>query len=174
VDAERERSIRQFLYREARLLDNRRYREWLNLMTDDIEYIMPTRFNRLRDGPNDEWEIEKELADLKLFDEDKTSLEDRIDRLYSGMAWAEDPPSRTRHLITNIEYEDGDNPNEARVYSNFLAYRNRLQGLDGDEDFFLGQREDILRQVEGEWRLAKRRVILDVVLIKAQNVSIFF
>ena len=174
MDAERHRAIQQFLYREVRLLDDRKYREWLNLMTDDIEYTMPTRFNRLREGPADEWEIERELGELALFDEDKASLLDRIDRLYSGMAWAEDPPSRTRHLITNIEPTDGDKADEAKVYSSFLAYRNRLQGLDGDEDFFVGRREDVLREVDGEWKLAKRRIILDVVLIKAQNVSIFF
>ena len=53
--------------------------------------------------------------DLALMDEDKDSLTRRIDRLITGMAWAEDPPSRTRHIITNIEVEAGDAEGELRV-----------------------------------------------------------
>ena len=96
-------SVEQFLYREARLLDDRKFRDWLELFTDDVRYWMPTRFNRLRDGPEEQWEVEKEHDTLGFFDETKESLQRRVERFYSGMAWAEDPPSRTRHFLSNIE-----------------------------------------------------------------------
>jgi len=111
LDAETIRSVEQFLYREARLLDERRFHEWLDLFTDDIHYWMAARTNRYprsskaiaifdADGYPDE---NAEAADeFGLFDEDIGTLRARVARLDTGMAWAEDPPSRTRHLITNI------------------------------------------------------------------------
>jgi 3-phenylpropionate/cinnamic acid dioxygenase small subunit len=168
------RDVEKFLYTEARLLDGRRFREWLALMADDIRYWMPTRHNRKRDGPNEQWEVEKELDDLGWLDETKASLTMRVDRLYSGMAWAEEPPSRTRHLITNVEILDSSNPAEVQVVSNFMVYRSRLEGLANDTDFFVGQREDTLRNVDGCWQLASRRIIADFMVLNAQNLSIFF
>ena len=98
------REVEQFLYREARLLDNRQFHEWLELLTDDLRYWMPIRSNRypvnskaitILDGSRyEESEVSSE-NDLALMDEDKDSLTRRIDRLDTGMAWAEDPPSRT-------------------------------------------------------------------------------
>lgn len=171
---ERFHAIEQFLYKEARLLDDRRFNDWLELLTDDISYTMPTRYNRLRAGPDEQWEVERELDELCYFEETKASLTQRVQRFFSGMAWAEEPPSRTRHLITNIEVLDGDSPEEAVVYSSFLTYRSRLEGQKGDEDSFVGRREDVLRRVNGEWKVAKRRIIIDAVVINAQNLSIFF
>ena len=167
-------SVEQFLYMEARLLDERRFRDWIELLADDIDYVMPTRFNRMRDGPNEQWEVEKELAELPYFEENKGSLMARVARLYSGMAWAEEPPSRTRHVITNIEAYSTAKPDEVLVYSNFLLYRSRLEGFEGDADFFLGRRDDTVRQEAGGWRLTRRRIIPDDIVMKAQNLSIFF
>ncbi|MGH2585141.1 MAG: 3-phenylpropionate/cinnamic acid dioxygenase subunit beta [Dehalococcoidia bacterium] len=171
---ERIHSVEQFLYREARLLDDRRFRDWLPLLTDDISYTMPTRFNRLREGPNEQWEVEKELDELCFFEETKDSLSARVERFYSGMAWAEEPPSRTRHLITNVEVLDTGTEDEVLVYSSFLTYRSRLEGREDDENFFVGRREDTLRLVDGGWRLARRRIITDAIVMNAPNLSIFF
>ncbi len=110
------REVEQFLYREARLLDSRRFREWLELFTDDIRYWMASRTNRYPKHSKaisildparyveDDITAEDELA---ILDEDKGTLKARVDRLDTGMAWAEDPPSRTRHMIANIEVEAG-------------------------------------------------------------------
>ncbi|WP_089938409.1 3-phenylpropionate/cinnamic acid dioxygenase subunit beta [Candidatus Entotheonella palauensis] len=166
--------VEAFLYREARLLDDRKFRDWLDLLTEDVRYWMPTRHNRMREGPDEQWEVEKELDVLGFFDETKSSLALRVERFYSGMAWAEDPPSRTRHFISNVEVITTERANEVRVYSNFLAYRSRLEGLEGEEDFFAGRREDILRREHGEWKIAQRRIIFDGLVLNAQNLSIFF
>src|SRR6202790_1317586 len=63
--------------------------------------------------------------ELAILDETKATLAGRVARLDTGMAWAEDPPSRTRHMISNIAVEPGDAESEIRVFSNFSVYRSR-------------------------------------------------
>ena len=110
------RQVEQFLYREARLLDDRQLRQWLELLTDDIKYWMPIRSNRypvnskaisIMDGSRYEEDDLSKEDELALMDEDKDSLQRRVDRLDTGMAWAEDPPSRTRHFVSNVEVQPG-------------------------------------------------------------------
>ena len=174
------REVEQFLYKEARLLDNRQFHQWLELLTDDLRYWMPIRSNRypvnskaisILDGSRyEESEVSSE-SDLALMDEDKDSLTRRVDRLDSGMAWAEDPPSRTRHIITNIEVEAGDSKDELRVYSNFFMYRTRAET---EQDFYIGSREDVLRRDNGQLRVASRKIVLDQTVLLAKNLSNFF
>ena len=109
--------------------------------------------------------------ELALLDETKASLRARIARLDTGMAWAEDPPSRTRHMISNVEVEEGDTASELKVYSNYLVYRTRGET---EQDFYIGRREDVLRQVNSAWRIARRKIILDQNVLLAKNISIFF
>jgi 3-phenylpropionate/cinnamic acid dioxygenase small subunit len=87
------------------------------------------------------------------------------------MAWAEDPPSRTRHIITNIEVEPGDAASELTVYSNFVVYRTRAET---EQDFYIGARQDILRAVDGGWKIAHRKLVLDQNVLLPKNVSVFF
>jgi len=178
VDAETQHAVEQFLYAEARLLDSRRFLDWLELFTDDCRYWMPTRRNRLRAGAGEQWEIEDELEDehaLGFFDDNKTTLTRRVRRLYTGMAWAEDPPSRTRHLIGNVEIEPAEGEDELFVRSGFMLFRSRNEGLGKDEDIFTGSREDVLRpDGTGSWKIARRRIIPDFVTINSQNLSILF
>ena len=174
------REVEQFLYREARLLDSRRFSEWLEMLDDDIRYWMPTRSNRypvnskaisILDGSRYE---EQELSsddELAIMDETKDSLVRRVARLDTGMAWAEDPPSRTRHIVTNIEVEPGDSPDQMRVYSNFVMYRSRGEI---DQDFYIGCREDTLRRESGQLRISSRKIVLDQNVLLAKNVSNFF
>jgi 3-phenylpropionate/cinnamic acid dioxygenase small subunit len=174
------REVEQFLYREARLLDERRLHEWVALFTEDARYWMSGRSSRYPAASkaigilDHERYRETELAgdnELALFDETKATLQARVARLDTGMAWAEDPPSRTRHLITNIEVEAGEVPSELQVYSNYLVYRTRGET---EQDFYVGRREDVLRQVDGVWKIARRKITLDQNVLLAKNVSIFF
>ncbi len=174
------REIEQFLYREARLLDDRKFHDWLDLLTDDIRYRMPVRSNRypviskaisILDGSRyEEDELSKE-GELAIMDEDKDSLTRRVDRLDTGMAWAEDPPSRTRHFVSNVELEPGATDSELKVYSNFIMYRTRGET---EQDFYVGKREDILRKEGGQWKVAYRKIVLDQTVLLAKNVSNFF
>ena len=174
------REIEQFLYREARLLDDRKFHEWLELLTDDIRYWMPVRTNRypvtskaisILDGSRyEEGELSKE-GELAIMDEDKDSLTRRVARLDTGMAWAEDPPSRTRHFVSNVEVEPGATAAELKVYSNFIMYRTRAET---EQDFYVGCRQDVLRNVDGQWKVAYRKIVLDQTVLLAKNVSNFF
>jgi 3-phenylpropionate/cinnamic acid dioxygenase small subunit len=174
------REIERFLYREARLLDERRFHEWLTLLADDIRYWMVGRSNRYpraslaiamldpdRYGNRDP----EEADELALLDETKTTLAARVARLATGMAWAEDPPSRTRHLVTNIEVEPGERDGEFRVRANFLVYRSRA---GTEQDFYVGGREDLLRRTPEGWQIAHRKLLLDQNVLLAKNISIFF
>jgi 3-phenylpropionate/cinnamic acid dioxygenase small subunit len=174
------REVEQFLYREARLLDERRFHEWLELFTDDVSYWMAGRRSRYPKSskaiaildPDRYFEDDSsEDAELAILDENNQTLSARIARLDTGMAWAEDPPSRTRHLLANIESERGDAESELKVHSNFLVYRSRSET---EQDFYVGARRDVLRRVDGAWRIARRKVILDQNVLSAKNVSIFF
>ena len=96
---ERQFSVEQFYYDEAAMLDSRNYADWIKLFADDTHYFMPVRRTMTSN------ELEKEFTQpgsIAFFDDDKAALEARIRKLDTGYAWAEDPPSRTRHLITNV------------------------------------------------------------------------
>ena len=174
------RAIERFLYREVRLLDERRFHEWLDLLTDDIRYWMGARSNRYPRRSkaiailDPDRYVEEDLAgeeELAILDETKETLKARVARLDTGMAWAEDPPSRTRHFVGNIEVEPADGAADFRVRTNFLVYRSRAET---EEDFYVGARRDLIRRVEGEWKIAERKLILDQNVLTAKNVSIFF
>ena len=159
-----------FYIREAWLLDERRLTEWLDLFTDDVLYFMPRRKN----VPRGETQRElTPLGDLAILEEDKRYLTMRVARLDTGMAWAEDPPSRTRHLFTNIRVVPTETADEFTVHSNYLLYRTRLEH---DVEFFVGTREDLLRRVDDGvgWQIARRKVVLDQSTLNAKNLSMFF
>jgi 3-phenylpropionate/cinnamic acid dioxygenase small subunit len=162
------REVEQFLYHEARLLDERRFHEWLELFTDDTRYWMPTRSNRL--SHEQEREVSG-LNELAYFNDNLDMLKARVDRLDSGMAWAEDPPSRTQHLVTNVQVEEAEKPDEYEVTSLFLLYRNRLEH---ETDLFCGTRYDTLRRVDGELKIAHRKIVLAQNVVMAKNLSVFF
>jgi 3-phenylpropionate/cinnamic acid dioxygenase small subunit len=106
---------------------------------------------------------------LAILEEDKRYLEMRVARLDSGMAWAEDPPSRTRHLIGNLETAPQDN-GEVQARTAFLVYRSHLET---DHQLLSGSREDVLRQVAGGWKVAKRTILLDANVFLDKNLSVF-
>jgi 3-phenylpropionate/cinnamic acid dioxygenase small subunit len=167
--------VEQFYYEEAELLDDGRFADWLELLADDLDYWMPTRTNRLRRQQALSIAARGEAG---YYDETKESLAWRIRRFDSGMAWAEDPPSRTRHLITNIvvrHIDPGQHPDfsaeDLEVRSAFLVYRNRLER---EENVFAGRRVDILRRTAEGLRVARRVILLDQHVLQAKNISTFF
>jgi 3-phenylpropionate/cinnamic acid dioxygenase small subunit len=159
--------LMQFYIHEAWLLDDRKFHDWLDLFTDDVFYFMPRRRNVLRKDLDREL---SEVGDLAIFEDDKTYLKMRVERLDTGMAWAEDPPSRTRHLIGNLIAEPLPN-GEVNAKTAFILYRSHHET---EEDLFAGSREDTLRRVEGQWKIARRVIVLDANVILAKNLSIFF
>jgi 3-phenylpropionate/cinnamic acid dioxygenase small subunit len=169
VDAKIRVEVEQFLYFEASLLDERRYADWYRLLADDIHYWMPSRMNRLMHEVDKENTTENQLG---LFDDNKRSLSWRVEQLLTRKHWAEDPPSRTRHVVTNVRIETSATANEYAVRSNFLVYRNRLET---EVDIWVGERQDVLRRCEPmAWQIARRTIILDQNVVLSKNLSILF
>jgi phthalate 3,4-dioxygenase subunit beta len=161
---ERHQRVHQWLVEEAELLDNRRYREWLERMTDDVVYRMPVRVttaHSLEDSM---------LDDMDHFDEDRYSLGKRVERFETEHAWTEDPPSRTRHYVTNVRVSEDDG-DELIAKSYLLLFRSR--GDVREPDLVSAERTDVLRQVDGELRLARRDVLVDESVLRTQNLAVF-
>lgn len=157
--------VYEFLMREAELLDGHREREWVELCTDDVVYRMPVRETRER-GAGEGFDEQ-----MYYFDETRGSLELRVRRLETEYAWAEEPPSRTRHFVTNVRVSAGEVENEFAVRSNLLLYRS--QGTELHQDLISAERRDALRRTEEGLRLARREILLDHSVLTTHNLSIF-
>jgi len=167
VNLQLQHEVEQFLYMEADFLDHRQFHEWLDLFTEDAHYWMPIRSTRARGDEENEFTKEWENS---YFDDDKPMLAQRVAKFDTGFSWAEDPPSRTRHLVTNVRIRDGVGTDELTVTCNFIVYRSRMAT---DEDLWVGEREDRLRKVEGQWRIAGRKIFLDQTVLRSKNLSSF-
>jgi biphenyl 2,3-dioxygenase subunit beta len=159
--------VERFYTREAALLDQHEYEQWVALFSDDTHYFMPLRRTLPRRERQREFTSPGEMA---FFDDNKALLTARVMKLATGTAWAEDPPSRTRHLITNVRIVEVDGP-EVSVDSNFLLYRSRLRA---EEDHWFGFRRDLLRRNGEGFEIARRHVFLDQTVLLSQNLSNFF
>lgn len=157
--------IHQFLVQEADLLDSRRYQDWLALFTEDIVYKMPVRVTRAHTL---EGSI---LDDMDHFDEDMYSLKKRVERFATEHAWTEDPPSRTRHFVTNVRVYPGDDDGELRVKSYLLLFRSR--GDNREPDILSAERTDIFRREGERHKIAEREILVDESVLNTQNLAVF-
>ncbi|NMI00177.1 aromatic-ring-hydroxylating dioxygenase subunit beta [Pseudonocardia acidicola] len=156
--------VAQFYYHEARLLDDRRFDEWIELFTTESTYWAPVRVTR--EGDPDRMQ----RGELALFDDDFGTLELRVTSLSAKSAWAEIPPSRTRRLITNVTATDAGDGRVAAA-SNFVVFRSRLEAT---EHTFYGAREDILVRDGASWRILERKILLDHNVYTSDNISVLF
>jgi 3-phenylpropionate/cinnamic acid dioxygenase small subunit len=156
----------EFLHREAELLDTGEFAAWLELLTADVAYSMPVRLNTDRRGQS------PYPQETEIFAENLASLRVRVNQLTTDFAWAESPASRTRHFVTNVRVYATAVPEELAVRSYVLVYRS--QGTQTTADLFAGERDDLLRQVAGAWRLARRTIYLDQAVVGATHLAIFF
>lgn len=170
TDPALQQEIEQFYYREAALLDARAYEAWLGLMEPDIRYVMPLRTTRAMREADREFGDDGEFAH---FDETYATLYGRVRKALSEFGWAENPPSRTRHLVSNVMIEAGSERNSYEVSSVFLLYRNRLER---QTDLFAGERRDLLRRSATDmgFRIARRTIVIDQSTLLSNNLSIFF
>ncbi|MDP3926979.1 MAG: 3-phenylpropionate/cinnamic acid dioxygenase subunit beta [Hydrogenophaga sp.] len=159
--------ILQFLYVEARLLDETRLKEWGDTLAQDLIYTAPLRETR----PVSQ-QAASVVRTMQHYHDDWRSVMGRIVRLTgTKSAWAEDPPSRTRRLVTNVMVEATDKPGEYSVRSYLLVTRSRF---NFDEfDLISAERRDVLR-VDGEsFKLARREILLDQAVLGTPNLAIF-
>jgi 3-phenylpropionate/cinnamic acid dioxygenase small subunit len=164
--------IEDFLASEADLLDARRFEDWLALFTEDVRYWMPMARNVATENLSEEFTEER--AETNWIDEGIETLRQRVNQLATGVHWAEQPPSRTTHMISNLRLTDirpdASNPREVATRCRFLVYRNRQED---EQDLYVGKRNDTLRRVDGGWRIARREIFLDQNVLLSKNISVF-
>lgn len=161
------RAIKAFLYREARVLDEGDYDSWLEMLAPDIHYWMPIIENRRKSDPAGTYSSGR----MAYFDDDLNYLKVRVKRLQAQTAWSEDPATRQVHVVTNIEIEPTEVASEFVVRSVLLSYRNRGER---DQGMQFARRTDLLRQSDGNWLLARRRILLTQNVLLSRNINTFF
>ena len=165
-DDERHLEMHRWLVDETYLLDAQAYTEWLDLLADDIHYLMPVRVTtsarhaRLDTAPG-----------MAHFDEDKYSLSRRAARFLTEHAWTEDPPSRLRHHLSNVRTFATEDPDHLVVDSALLLFRSR--GDVREAALLSAGREDLLRRDGEQWKLRRRTILVDESVIRMQNLAIF-
>ena len=166
--------IEDFLYAEADLLDERRFRDWLNLLTEDITYFMPIRRN-VKFGQHADRENTRQGDGISWFDEDKWTLTKRVDQILTGVHYAEEPLSRVCHMVSNVQIRrvvpSIEEPREVEIRCRFLVYQNRVEY---ETYTFVGKRSDVIRMTPNGWKIAQREIILDQSVLLAKNLSTFF
>jgi 3-phenylpropionate/cinnamic acid dioxygenase small subunit len=154
--------VEAFYRTEILLLQDLRYRQWLELMDDGITYRVPVTTLTM------EGLVAADDA-LGYYDEDLALLKARVDKLESKQSWVEHPPSRLRYFIQVLDVaQQADGSVTAR--SNLLLYQHRWN-LDQN---FTGERRDVLKPVAGGFRLRSRVVVLDRQAFTHQGLSVFF
>jgi benzoate/toluate 1,2-dioxygenase beta subunit len=136
--------VENFLYREARLMDSHEYDQWFELWTADARYWIPCN--------QDDHDTRTHVS---LVHEDHEGLVDRITRLKSGSAWAQDPRSRLCRIVGNIEYEDTD-ASEIEAHSTF----NLTAVRRGRTEIIAGRNLHRLRRTDEGLRMVAKTVIL--------------
>lgn len=168
------REIEEFLYDEANLLDERRFKEWLDTLADDLRYFMPMEYN-VKFGEHATRELTKREEQMSWFNEGKWSLGKRAEQILTGVHWAEEPLSRVCRMVSNVQLnaietnESGEQ--EVEVTSRFLIYQNRCEY---EQYFFVGDRFDRIRRTGQGWKLAAREIRIHQNVLLAKNLTIFF
>ncbi len=139
--------IEDFLYEEAALLDEWRLRDWLELLTDDVVYEVPSTDVPDGDSRNTLFIVADDAERLRL----------RVEQLLGKSAWAENPKSRTRRLISNVRLREVDG-DTLKITANFVVYRMR----SGHIDTYIGRYEHTLVQRDGTLKIRYRRAVLDL------------
>lgn len=165
--------IEEFFYDEAEKIDNRQFNEWLDMLHEDLRYFMPMRRN-VKFGQHAELENTREDEGISWFNEDKWTVGKRVEQILTGVHYAEEPLSRTSHLITNVQIQNVDDHNNTSTVETscrFIVYLNRVEY---ETYYFVGKRYDRLVKDDGKWKVIHREIILDQNVLMAKNLSTFF
>jgi len=158
----RERLAEFYAY-ETALLDDDQLHEWLDLMDDDVRYVMPmreTRQGKPSTNPN---------PTFYLYNDDKESLKSRVARFDTGLALVESPPSATQRLVSDILVLETA-PDHVDVRSSFWVLQVRDET---NETLFAGHRKDRLRIIGDGFRVLRRDITLAHYVLP-RTISLFF
>ncbi len=138
--------VEQFLYREARLLDERRFEEWMELFAEDGYYWVPAAPDQ--DDP---------YQAVSIFLDDRDLMKTRIERLGHSMIHSQEPHSRTCHYVSNVEVDEAyGEVNEILAYSTQMMLEFRLD----KQTSYGGRCRHLLRKTDGNLEIAWKRVDL--------------
>lgn len=154
----------EFLAFEAKLLDERRFREWFALLDDSFVYHVPLREARMSfadEVPSEGYRIH----------DTKSHIENRIKRLESGAAWSETPPSRTLRVVGSVLVREGDSNDLISVESALLLYRQR--GTEQMGDVLAVRRNDVLRLNSEGLMLYRRNALIADTTLLTPNLGVF-
>jgi 3-phenylpropionate/cinnamic acid dioxygenase small subunit len=137
--------VENFLYREARLMDDNAYDAWLDLYAADALYWVPCNADDIDPA-----------RQISIYYDNRERLEERITRLKSGAAHAQEPKSRLLRLISNVEIGDAADNGDITVYANFhlTELRRSRQRL------IAGRTQHKLRPTDGSFKIVLRKVML--------------
>lgn len=156
ADKDTTHRVESFLFYEAQLLDAWRLTEWLDLLSEDCRYLVPSTDAPDSDAPD---RVVFIIADSY------PQIVGRVERLESEYAFVERPRSRTRRLITNVRVHDSGS-DEYEVWSNFAVYRYRR----GASHVFTGEyRHRLVRAADGGFSIRERRATLDTEELRPQG-----
>lgn len=136
----------QFLYHEAKLLDERRFRDWMALFTEDGTYWVPAVPNQ--DSPFDQ---------ASLFYDDRNLMRTRVERLEHPRIHVQTPPSRTAHLVGNVMVEEADVARGGYMVGSTVIM---VEFRDDAQRVFAGHQRHRLRGHNGSFRIVQKRVDL--------------
>ncbi|MGI9556539.1 MAG: aromatic-ring-hydroxylating dioxygenase subunit beta [Solirubrobacterales bacterium] len=152
--------VRAFLDREAELIDDRRFAEWLELVDEDFTYRMPVPFTP--DNPTTPAHDDSAFV----IDETRETLTEHWFRRFEPemweMAWAENPPVRYRHFISNVRVREGEADGEYDVRSNAIVTGTRQS--DPPIPLYVERFDRVIE--DGGLRLGERFVIPEASLLE--------
>lgn len=169
VSLELQHEVEQFLYWEVKLLTDRRYQDWFELLAQDIRYWMPIRSTKIMREVAQEYTDEDGFAH---FDDNWHTMKGRIRKIMSDVGWSENPASRLRYLVGNVMIVP-ESESTLNVVSAMMVYRTRQER---QLDVFACERQDVLRRVDTDagFEIANRRILIDQSTILSNNLSFFF
>jgi 3-phenylpropionate/cinnamic acid dioxygenase small subunit len=169
ADLDAHASIRHFLEREAELIDDRNYRDWLRLVDEDFVYKMPVTFT-----PDNPAKPHYD-PDVFIIDETRETLTEHWFRRFEPdmweIAWSESPPVRYRHFVSNIRVRVTEDDDVFDVRSNVLLSAAR----QSDQPTLLAaERFDLIARAGSDWCLRRRYVILDATVVEFAHMRVVF
>ena len=139
-----------FLYREARLLDDREFEAWLELYAPDAEYWMPAW------DDDDQLTRDPQRQISLIYYPDRSGLEDRVFRIRTERSSASLPEPRTTHMIGNVEVlQDQGDAVELRYNFHTLSHRYRTT-----DHFFGVIFARLKRCADGQYLIARKKIVL--------------
>jgi 3-phenylpropionate/cinnamic acid dioxygenase small subunit len=136
--------LQSFLFKEARLMDESAYQQWLALWAADAEYWVPCNGD----------DIDPKTHVSIIYD-DRERLEQRVERLVSGSVLAVEPKPRMRRVVSNVEIVSDDG-RQVEVESNFILGLAR----DSQQQLWIGRSRHLLRRTTADFEIVRKKVML--------------